>query len=73
MNAEFTYDREEMRIVDLRTGQHIPPLHELLQQVDKARQARDDVWSDWDSECKAYEARIAELEAKLRARGACTN
>ena len=87
LNAEFTYDREEMRIVDLRTGKHIPPLHELLQQIDKAHevraetrqahddalQARDDVLREWDSQRKAYEARIAGLEAKLRARAACTN
>ena len=73
LNAELTYDREEMRIVDLRTWKHIPPLHELLQEIDKARQARDDVIRERDSQRKAYEARIAELDAKLRARGERTD
>ena len=87
MNDELTYHPEEMRIVDLRTGKHIPPLHELRQQIDKARQlrtgarqahdearqARADVFRERDAQRKACEARIAELEAKLRARGARTN
>lgn len=38
-----------------------------------ARQARNDVWSEWDSQRAAYEARIAELEAKLPARGERTD
>lgn len=73
LNAEFTYDREVMRIVDLRTGKHIPPLHELLKQIDEARQARDDALRELDSQRKAYKARIAELEAKSCARGARTD
>ena len=80
LNAEFTFDGEEMRIVDLRTGKHIPPLHELLQQIDQDRRARDDALQARDdalrkrnSQRKVYEARIAELEAMLRARGVRTN
>ena len=73
LNAELTYDGEEMRIFDLRDGEHIPPLHEMLRQIDKQRQARADARQARDdvaSQRKAYEARIAELEAKLRALGA---
>ena len=72
LNAELTYDGEEMRIFDLRDGEHIPPLHEMLRQIDKERQARADALRR-DSQRRAYEARIAELEAKLRALGARTD
>ena len=59
LQAELSYDREEMDIVNLRTGERIPAFHEALQMHEDALRERE-------SERKAYEARIAELEARLR-------
>lgn len=73
LNAEFSYDREEMHIVNLRTGRRVAPQHETERQRDAAEHARDEEVRRRLSEGRAYEARIAELEAKLRARGARTN
>ena len=61
LQAELSYDRKEMHIVNLRTGERIPPFHEALQM-------REDVLRQRELERMAYEARIAELEARLRSR-----
>ena len=78
--AELSYDRKDMRIVDLRTGEPIPPVGEALQmrkealrvrdealQVrDEALRARDEANREREAERAALEARIAELEARLK-------
>ena len=101
LNAELSYDREEMHIVNLRTGRRLAPHHETERQRDEAEHARDEEAHarreaehardeeahsrreaeharDEEararreevrrrlSEGRAYEARIAELEARLR-------
>ena len=94
LNAEFSYDREEMHIVNLLTGKRIETHHETERQRDEAEHARDEEAHarreaehardeeaharreaeharDEEvrrrlSEGRAYEARIAELEARLR-------
>ena len=73
LNAEFSYDREDMHIVNLRTGRRVAPQHETERQRDAAEHARDEAVRQLASERRAYEARIAELEAKSRARGAHTD
>lgn len=71
--AEFSYDRKDMRIVDLRTGEPIPPFAEALQmrqkatrERDEAIRARDEANREREAEHAALEARIAELEAQLK-------
>ena len=54
LNAEFSYDREEMHIVDLRTGEQVEPLHKTRRQLREEARGR-----------REAEARIAELEARL--------
>ena len=54
LQAELSYDREEMGVVNLRTGERIPRF--------------EDAFRQHESEREVYEARIAELEARLRSR-----
>ena len=70
LNAEIAYDRAEMVIHDLRTGQRIPPPHEALRERNEALRQRDEAARERDEERKANDAamaRIAELEARLKA------
>ena len=79
LHAEISYDREEMVIRDLRTGQRIGPYHEMLRERDVALRERDGVLRERDhaaherdEERQAHNAalaRIAELEARLKAQG----
>ena len=78
--AELSYDRKDMRIVDLRTGELVPPFPQVLQMTreairerDQATRERDEAirWRDEanrerEAEHAAFEARIAELEARLK-------
>ena len=62
LDAEISYDRTEMAILDARTGERIPLVHDALRQ-------RDDALRQRLEERKAHEAalvRIAELEARLK-------
>ena len=52
LQAELSYDREEMDVLNLRTGERIPRFEDAFRQR--------------ESEREVYEARIAELEARLR-------
>ena len=70
--AELSYDRKDMRIVDPRTGEPIPPFAEALQmrkeatrERDEANRQRDEANRQREAEHAAFEARIAELEARL--------
>ena len=71
--AELSYDRKNMRIVDLRTGERIPPFGEALEarneamrERDEALRAQDEANRERETERAAFEARIAELEARLK-------
>ena len=71
--AELSYDRKDMRIVDLRTGERIPPFGEALEarneamrERDEALRAQDEANRERETERAAFEARIAELEARLK-------
>ena len=76
LDAEISYDRTEMVIRNARTGEPIPPLHEILRQRDDFVREREDALRDRDDflrqrseERRGYEAalaRIAELEARLK-------
>ena len=80
LHAELSYDRKDMRIVDLRTGEPIPPFAEALQirkeatrerdqairARDQAIRAQDEANREREAERAAFEARIAELEARLK-------
>ena len=55
LGAEVSYDRTEMAILDPRTGERIPLVHDALRQRDKERKAHETAL-----------ARIAELEARLK-------
>ncbi|MCY3837133.1 MAG: Uma2 family endonuclease [Gammaproteobacteria bacterium] len=62
LDAEISYDRTEMAILDPRSGERIPLVHDALRQ-------RDDILRQRSEERKAHEAalaRIAELEARLK-------
>ena len=75
LNAEISYDRTEMAVRDVRTGERIPLVHNALRQRDdalrqreEALRQRDDALRRRSEERKAHEAalaRIAELEARL--------
>ena len=74
--AELSYDRKDMRIVDLRTGELVPPFPQVLQMTREAIRERDQATRERDEairgrdeanrEREAFEARIAELEARLK-------
>ena len=77
--AELSYDRKEMRIVDLRTGERIPPFAEALEARTTRRCANATKRCGRRTRCgprtkrigsarerAAFEARIAELEARLK-------
>lgn len=78
--AELSYNRKDMRIVDVRTGEPIPPFPQVLQMTreatrardqatrerDEAIRARDEANREREAEHAAFEARIAELEARLK-------
>ncbi len=71
--AELSYDRKDMRILDLRTGEPIPSLLQILQmnreanrERDEAIRAGDEANQTREAERAAFEARIAELEAQLK-------
>ena len=73
LHAELSYDRKEMRIVDLRTGELIPPFPQILQTTreamrerDGALRAQDEANREREAERAAFEARLAELEARLK-------
>ena len=55
LDTELAYDRTEMAILDPRTGERIPGIHDALRQRDEGRKAHE-----------AALARIAELEARLK-------
>ena len=75
LNAEISYDRTEMAVRDVRTGERIPLVHDALRQREDALRQREDALRQRDDalrrrseERKAHEAalaRIAELEARL--------
>ena len=68
LNAEISYDRTEMAVRDVRSGERIPMIHDALRQRDDALRQRDDALRRRSEEGKAHEAalaRIAELEARL--------
>lgn len=55
LNAELSYDRVEARLVDLRTGKHVPPTPALIDRCEELQEAN-----------AVAMARIAELEARLK-------
>ena len=55
LHAELSYDRVEMKIRSMATGERIPPLQEALQMRNEALRQRDEAI-----------AQIAELEARLK-------
>ena len=62
LDTEISYDGTEMAILDPRTGDRIPGIHDALRQ-------RDDALRQRDEGRKAHEAalaRIADLEARLK-------
>lgn len=61
LTAEISYDRAEMDIYNLRTGERIPLAHDALRQRDDALRQRDDARAAHETAL----ARIAELEARL--------
>ncbi len=68
LNAEISYDRTEMAVRDVRSGERIPMIHDALRQRDDALRQRDDALRRRSEEGKAHEAalaRVAELEARL--------
>ena len=69
LDAEISYERTEMAILDPRTGERIPLVHDALRQRDDAVREREDALRQRLEERKAHEAalvRIAELEARLK-------
>ena len=76
LNAEISYDRTEVAVHDMRTGERIPLIHDSLRQRNEALRERDDALRQRDDamrqrteERKAHEAalaRVAELEARLK-------
>ena len=81
LDAEISYDRTEMAIVDPRTGERIPVIHDSLRRRDDALRQRDDALRQRDDalrqrddalrrrseERKAHEATLARI-AELEAR-----
>lgn len=68
LDADVSYDRAEMDIRSVRTGERLPLVHDALRQRDDALRQRDDALRQRDDERAAHEtalARIAELEARL--------
>ena len=76
LDAEISYDRKEMSMLNARTGEHVPLVYDALRGRDDALRQRDDLLRQRDSalrqrdeERKAHEAalaRIAELGARLK-------
>ncbi|MCY3840303.1 MAG: Uma2 family endonuclease [Gammaproteobacteria bacterium] len=69
LEAGISYDRTEMAILDPRTGERIPLVHDALRQRDDAVREREDALRQRLEERKAHEAalvRIAELESRLK-------
>ena len=74
LNAEFSYDREDMHIVDLRTGEQVEPLHKTRHQLrEEARARREEARARREAEhqrdAEARARREAEHERDEEARG----
>ena len=76
LDAENFYDRTDMAILDPRTGERVPLIHDALRRRDDALREREGALRDRDDalrqrseERKAHEAalaRVAELGARLK-------
>ena len=67
LNADFSYDRKEMHIVDLRTGEQVEPLHKTRRQLREEARGRREAEHERDEEARAR--REAEHQRDAEARG----